>query len=114
MSAFEVAGSASPQPPIRPSPSAKDSAREARVRRLLEDEKWEQVLGEDDQAIAKALRIQNQACADFAGVQGDAEWLVAESKGTDIDRAVQQIENTLRAIRAKGPAGQIGRAADIL
>lgn len=102
VSAFEVAGSASPQPPIRPSPSAKDSAREARVRRLLEDEKWEQVLGEDDQAIAKALRIQNQACADFAGVQGDAEWLVAESKGSDIDHAARQLENTLRGIRAKG------------
>ena len=102
LSAFEVAGSASPQPPIRPSPSAKDSAREARVRRLLEDEKWEQVLGEDDQAIAKALRIQNQACADFAGVQGDAEWLIAESKGSDIDHAARQLENTLRGIRAKG------------
>ena len=102
VSAFEVAGSASPQPPIRPSPSAKDSAREARVRRLLEDEKWEQVLGEDDQAIAKALRIQNQACADFAGVQGDAEWLIAESKGSDIDHAARQLENTLRGIRAKG------------
>ena len=102
VSALEVAGSASPQPPIRPSPSAKDSAREARVRRLLEDEKWEQVLGEDDQAIAKALRIQNQACADFAGVQGDAEWLIAESKGSDIDYAARQLENTLRGIRAKG------------
>ena len=102
MSAVAVVGGASSPPPIRPSSSAEDFAREARVRRALDRERWEQVLGEDDTAIARALRIQNQRCADFVGVQGDAEWLVAESKGSDIDHAARQLENTLRAIRAKG------------
>ena len=87
-SAFEVGGGASPLPPVRPSSSAADFVREARVRRALDRERWEQVLGEDDTAIAKALRIQNQPCADFAGVRGDAEWLIAESKGSNIDRQV--------------------------
>ena len=102
MSAVAVVGGASSPPPIRPSSSAEDFAREARVRRALDRERWEQVLGEDDTAIARALRIQNQRCADFVGVRGDAEWLVAESKGSDIDHAARQLENTLRGIRAKG------------
>ena len=80
MSAVAVVGGASSPPPIRPSSSAEDFAREARVRRALDRERWEQVLGEDDTTIARALRIQNQRCADFVGVRGDAEWLVAERK----------------------------------
>ena len=101
-SSVAVVGGASSPPPIRPSSSAEDFAREARVRRALDRERWEQVLGEDDTAIARALRLQNQRCADFAGVRGDAEWLVAESKGSNIDHAVEQLSNTLRGIRAKG------------
>lgn len=97
MSALQSGGTASPPPSSRDD----GDAREARMRQKLSED-WEQPLGEKDTEIAKTLRIQNRPCADFVGTRGDGEYLIAESKGSDIGGAIRQIENTLRALRTQG------------
>ena len=96
MSALQSGGTASPPPSSRDD----GDAREARMRQKLSED-WEQPLGEKDTEIAKTLRIQNRLCADFVGTRGDGEYLIAESKGSDIGGAIRQIENTLRALRTQ-------------
>ena len=62
----------------------------------------DQVLGKEDREIARALNIAREKCADFVGKRGDADWLLAESKGSRIDDALQQFTNTLKALRSSG------------
>ena len=103
LSTLRSASPGFPPPPPQPSrePNS-DLAREDRMRPHLEGERWDQVLGKEDREIARALRIAREKCADFVGKRGDADWLLAESKGSRIDDALQQFANTLKALRANG------------
>lgn len=103
LSVIQVGSPALPPRPPQPSrESNPDLAREDRMRHHLEGERWEQVFGKDDRQIAQALRIAKQKCADFVGKRGDGDWLLAESKGSGIDDAANQLLNTLKALRANG------------
>ena len=95
---------------VQPSPPASEGAsqqqgreREARVRAKLREEGYEQPFGEDDQLIRQNLQLKpGQKVADFVGRSADGErYLVAESKGNDIDKAFRQLDETANALWKK-------------
>jgi hypothetical protein len=77
------------------------------MRRQLASEGYEQRYGVNDQEIRRNLGITGR-CADFVGYHPQRGfWLIAESKGSDLDVAYKQLEETLRALLAKEP-GAVG------
>jgi len=67
---------------------------EQRVRDALTEEGYTQPYGVDDQEVAKNLGIKGKV-ADFVGYNDEIDsWLIAESKGGNIDHAIKQLENT--------------------
>lgn len=92
-----------PEPPAgEPGAGGGGLAQEARVRVHLEQQGYTQPYGSDDNAIAKQLGITGKR-ADLVMHNPDTgRWLVAESKGGDIDAAYKQLENTTRGLHAQG------------
>ena len=92
---------------VQPSPPASEGAsqqqgreREARVRAKLRKEGYEQPFGEDDQLIRQNLHLKpGQKVADFVGRSADGErYLVAESKGNDLSKAINQLKDTAETL----------------
>ena len=92
---------------VQPSPPASEGAsqrqgreRELRVRAKLRNEGYEQPFGEDDQLIRQNLQLKpGQKVADFVGRSADGErYLVAESKGNDLSKAIDQLKDTAEAL----------------
>jgi hypothetical protein len=77
---------------------AQGSFQEQRVRETLVNDGYEQPFGSSDAEIRTSLNIQDKT-ADFVGYNRAADrWLVAESKGSDIRGAVDQLGNTVKAL----------------
>ncbi len=89
-----------PQP--FPSHEPPKTNNESKVRKVLTDEGWQEILGEDDTAIARSLNLKGQPIADFLGYKDGGKWLIAEVKGTDIVHAVEQLGSTYFAIFKSG------------
>ncbi len=92
---------------VQPSPPASEGAsqqqgreREARVWAKLREEGYEQPFGENDQLIRQNLQLKpGQKVADFVGRSADGErYLVAESKGNDLSKAIAQLRDTAEAL----------------
>ena len=82
-------------------PVEDDTNRENKVREDLK-KKYEQILGEKDGDIRKNLDLpKNSSVADFVGCTPDGKWLIAEVKGSDLDKAMKQLETTADAIIKK-------------
>ena len=80
-----------------PNPSDRGFDQEEKVRRLLA-EHYEQRFGKSDEAIREALGIRGKV-ADFVGYNARAaQWLIAESKASDIESAFEQLRNTTQAL----------------
>lgn len=76
---------------------------EARVRSRLVTVGFEQPYGASDDEIRRNLGIRGR-CADFVGYHPQRErWLIAESKGSDLDTAEKQLLNTLIGLLSKVP-----------
>jgi hypothetical protein len=76
-------------------------AQEERVRDALTQQGYRQPFGTTDQEVAKNLGIKGKV-ADFVGYNDDIDtWLIAESKGGDMQKAVTQLENTTEALIAR-------------
>ena len=76
---------------------------EARVRSRLVAEGYEQLYGASDYEIRRNLGFRGK-CADFVGYHPQLDrWLIAESKGSDLDAAEKQLQNTLLALVSKEP-----------
>ena len=76
---------------------------EENMRRLLVNEGYQQVFGTSDAEIRRNLNISGP-CADFVGYTASLDqWIVAESKGSNLWSAEMQITNTLAALLAKEP-----------
>ena len=91
-----------PSPPVT---EGQGQAQESRVREALHKEGYEQPLGNSDTAIRQTLGLKtNQGrVADFVGRHlSSRRWLVAESKGVDIESAVGQIRNTAQLLWRRG------------
>ena len=74
------------------------ATQEARMRRLLVSQGYQQPYGTTDAEIRRRLGITGK-CADFVGYHpGRGMWLIAESKGGNIDLAEEQLRNTLRGL----------------
>lgn len=85
-------------PPGKPSPGEEQ---EERVRSQLVAEGYEQPFGASDGEIRRNLGITGK-CADFVGYHPQLDgWLVAESKGGDLEKAEAQLKNTLSGLLAK-------------
>lgn len=96
---------AQPSPPASEGGSVQGQAQESRVREALRKEGYEQPLGNSDTAIRQNLGLKaNQGrIADFIGRHlSSKRWLVAESKGADIESAVGQIRNTVQLLWRRG------------
>jgi hypothetical protein len=79
---------------------------EEKVRQLLAKE-YEQRYGTSDEAIRSALGIQGEG-ADFVGYNArQNRWLIAESKGNDLEKAFTQLTNTTRGLLSKYPRARI-------
>ena len=75
-------------------------AQEERVRQQLVAEGYQQPYGTTDIEIRRNLGILGK-CADFVGYHARLDrWLIAESKGNDMQSALEQIESTLHALIA--------------
>lgn len=84
-------------------------AQEERVRAHLVSLGYTQPFGETDEEIRRSLSIKGK-CADFVGYHPQLDqWLIAESKGSDIQAAEKQLANTLSSLLARQPqsAGKI-------
>jgi hypothetical protein len=81
-------------------------AQEERVRTHLRYEGYTEPYGADDTEIARQLGIGKTGDrADIVMQHGETgRWLVAESKGGNMGKAVKQIENTANALRNEGVA----------
>jgi RHS repeat-associated protein len=74
--------------------------RENRVREML-SRRYQQAFGVSDAEIRTNLGIQGKT-ADFVGYNsGNGRWLIAESKGSDIDMAIKQLQNTMNGLLNK-------------
>ncbi len=85
-------------------------AQEERVRSYLVGLGYTQPYGITDGEIRRNLGIRGK-CADFVGYHPQlTRWLVAESKGGNIDAAYKQLRNTLVGLLVKRPEaeGKIG------
>ena len=59
---------------------------------------YQQVYGASDVEIRRGLGIQGKV-ADFVGYNSQqGRWLIAESKGSDMYKAVQQLQNTMQGV----------------
>ncbi len=97
-------GDVQPSPPAGEGSSQRQGReRELRVRAKLRGEGYEQPFGEDDQLIRQNLQLKpGQKVADFVGRNANGErYLVAESKGNDLDKAFRQLEDTANALWKK-------------
>ena len=93
-----------PSPPVSEGVSqTQGQSQETRMRAKLRDEGYEQPFGEDDQLIRQNLQLKpGQKVADFVGRSADGErYLVAESKGNDMSKAISQLEDTAAALWRK-------------
>jgi RHS repeat-associated protein len=73
------------------------SKQEQIVRQSLAND-YQQVYGASDAEIRQGLGIQGKV-ADFVGYNSQqGRWLIAESKGSDIDGAVSQLGNTMNGV----------------
>lgn len=74
---------------------------EARVRSRLVAEGYEQPFGVSDKEIRRNLGFRGK-CADFVGYHHRLDkWLIAESKGGNLEPAEAQLENTIRGLLAR-------------
>lgn len=73
-------------------------AQEDRIRRHLEQQGYTAPFGSDDNAIAKALKLQGKRADIVMQHSNTGRWLVAESKGGDMSTALEQIENTIQGL----------------
>jgi len=81
-----------------------DATQEARMRSWLVSLGYQQPYGTTDAEIRRRLGITGK-CADFVGYHPEqGRWLVAESKGGDIEAAYLQIANTLQGLLARETA----------
>ena len=81
---------------------------EEQIRQQLANRGYQQVHGMNDSEIARNLGIRGKV-ADFLGYNSQqGRWLIAESKGSDIDTAIKQLENTMQGLLAKNPAVRTG------
>lgn len=88
-----------------PNPDPRDNGerQEVSVRSQLEREGYEQLYGKTHAEIRANLKIEGKA-ADVVGYNPKTgRWLVAESKGGDIDGAFKQVENTFEFLQRKNP-----------
>lgn len=86
-------------PPPSEGGSQQGQAQESRVREMLRKEGYEQPLGESDTAIRQnlGLKANESKVADFVGHNpANDRWLVAESKGGNMESAMGQLRNTAR------------------
>jgi len=96
---------AQPSPPASEGSVGQGQAQETRVREALRKEGYEQPLGDSDIAIRQnlGLKANEGRIADFLGRHPTLNrWLVAESKGSDIESAVGQIRNTAQLLWRRG------------
>lgn len=91
----------SPMPPRASDPAPNgDDPQTASVRSKVVEQGYEQPYGAQDQVIAKNLGIKGRS-ADVVGYHRSLDrWLIAESKGGDMDGALQQLRNALNGLRA--------------
>lgn len=79
---------------------------EEQVRQMLARQ-YEQRYGDSDEAIRAALNLKGEA-ADFVGYNAHQNrWLIAESKGTDLEKAFTQLTNTTRGLLQQYPRAHI-------
>ena len=79
---------------------------EERVRRTLVAEGFTQPYGASDEEIRRKLRLKGP-CADFVGYNPQSgRWLIAESKGGNLEAAERQLRNTVRALLKQEPAAK--------
>ena len=75
-----------------------EATQEARMRRWLVSQGYQQRYGTNDAEIRRNLGITGK-CADFVGYHpGRGIWLIAESKGGNIGTAEKQLANTLQGL----------------
>ena len=80
-----------------PNPSGSGFDQEEKVRQLLAKQ-YEQRYGASDEVIRSTLGIKGKV-ADFVGYNAKQNrWLIAESKGSDLGAAFEQLENTASAL----------------
>jgi hypothetical protein len=89
-----------PQP--YPSTEPPSANQEASVRKALKEDGWQEILGEEDTAIARSLNLKGQPVADYLGYKDGGHWLVAEVKGIDILQAEAQLRSTFAAVLRSG------------
>ena len=88
-----------------PNPDPRDNGehQELSVRSQLEREGYEQPYGKTDAEIRVNLKIDGKA-ADVVGYNPKtSRWLVAESKGGDIEGATKQLANTFKHLLRSNP-----------
>jgi hypothetical protein len=86
---------------VPPDTQAEGKAQEDRVRSRLVAEGYEQPYGITDEEIRRNLSIKGK-CADFIGYNPQTGWwLIAESKGSDLEKAEKQLTNTLNGLLIK-------------
>jgi hypothetical protein len=89
-----------------PNPSNSGPKQEEQVRQLLAKQ-YEQRFGDSDKAIRAALNLKGEA-AGFVGYNAHQNhWLIAESKGTDLEKAFTQLTNTTRGLLNQYPRAHI-------
>ncbi|NJM41510.1 MAG: hypothetical protein HC853_12460 [Anaerolineae bacterium] len=98
----------SPMPPRASDPAPQRGAvQESSVRDALREEGYEQPFGTSDIEIRANLGMRGKI-ADFVGYHRETgRWLVAESKGGNIQDAFNQLSNTQKALSTKEP-GSLG------
>jgi hypothetical protein len=89
-----------PQP--YPSTEPPSTNQEASVRKALKEDGWQEILGEEDTAIARSLNLKGQPIADYLGYKDGGHWLVAEVKGINIRHAEAQLRSTYLAVFKSG------------
>jgi hypothetical protein len=94
---------------VLPDSQEAGEAQEASIRARLLSEGYTQPYGASDDEIRKTLGITGK-CADFVGYHPELDrWLIAESKGGNLEDAEAQLANTLQDLLTKEP-GALGRA----
>lgn len=84
-----------------PDSQKQGEAQEASVRARLSSQGYTQPYGLSDDEIRKGLGMRGK-CADFLGYHPQLdEWLIPESKGSDMDAAYEQLNNTMKGLLAK-------------
>lgn len=79
--------------------------REHKVRNsMTTDEGMTQPHGASDAEVRKGLGMgADEPCADILSRDASGTWVVTESKGGDIDKAIKQLENTAKRLVVKEP-----------